>query len=152
MSEIEAKTKELEEMRETLESVKDARDSREEERNTAQDELDDFEIPEHEVERMLDDSIDEAGTVTIVGIEFSRSHIVKRLDPIAYSEARNNLEDSMRDAHPRYKELESAVEDAQTDIDGYNDEIDDLERDILTLSDEIYDLEMAEEEDDENAG
>ncbi len=81
------------------------------------------------LEEMVDELLDSEGDVVIGNLTFSRSQIVKELDPIAYREIM--LE--MADAH--IEDLKSDLEFLQdSDIDGeHYDEIDDLKSRIREL-------------------
>lgn len=76
------------------------------------------------VEEIVDEVFDAEGDVTIGNLTFSRSQIVKELDPTAYREACAD----MIDCH---------IEDLQYDIDRLDPEVD---------ADEIEDLKMRIEE------
>ncbi len=81
------------------------------------------------LEEMVDELLDSEGDVVIGNLTFSRSQIVKELDPIAYREMLND----MADAH--IEDLKSDLEFLQdSDIDGeHYDEIDDLKSRIREL-------------------
>ncbi len=81
------------------------------------------------LEEMVDELLDSEGDVVIGNLTFSRSQIVKELDPIAYREMLND----MADAH--IEDLKEELEFLQdSDIDGeHYDEIDDLKSRIREL-------------------
>lgn len=58
---------------------------------------------------MVDEMLDSEGDVTIGNLTFSRSEIVKRLDPIAYREIANDI-------------VNSHIEDLQYDLERSDDE------------------------------
>ena len=81
------------------------------------------------IEEMVDDLLDCDGDVVIGNLTFSRSQIVKRLDPVAYSDMCSD----MADAH--IDDLKDELEYLKdSDIDGeHYDEIDDLQSRIREL-------------------
>jgi polyhydroxyalkanoate synthesis regulator phasin len=81
------------------------------------------------LEEMVDELLDMEGDVVIGNLTFSRSQIVKELDPIAYREMLNDMADS------HIEDLKSDLEFLQdSDIDGeHYDEIDDLKSRIREL-------------------
>ena len=48
---------------------------------------------EAELESLLDELLDEEGTVEVAGIEFYPSQILKELDPIAYRESLSDVQE-----------------------------------------------------------
>ena len=81
------------------------------------------------LQEMVDELLDSEGDVVIAGITFSRSQILKELDPIAYSEIMLEMADShIEDLKSDLEYLENA------DISGeHYDEIDDLKSRIREL-------------------
>jgi hypothetical protein len=81
------------------------------------------------LEDMVDELLDIEGDIIIRGIPFSRSSILKEMDPIAYRE----LMIDMADAH--ISDLNEELEDLiYSDIDGeHYDEIDELKARIREL-------------------
>ena len=81
------------------------------------------------LQEMVDELLDMEGDVVIAGITFSRSAILKEMDPIAYREIMLEMADS------HIEDLKSDLEFLQdSDIDGeHYDEIDDLECRIREL-------------------
>ena len=81
------------------------------------------------LQEMVDEMLDMDGDVVIAGITFSRSYILKELDPIAYREIMLEMADS------HIEDLKSDLEFLQdSDIDGeHYDEIDDLKSRIREL-------------------
>ena len=81
------------------------------------------------LQEMVDELLDSEGDVVIAGITFSRSQILKELDPIAYREIMLEMADS------HIEDLKSDLEFLQdSDIDGeHYDEIDDLKSRIREL-------------------
>ena len=78
------------------------------------------------IEEMLDDLLDSEGDVVIGNLSFSRSEIVKRLDPIAYRMMVTEYADS-------------EIENLQYDIDRLDEESDADE--IADLKERIAELE-----------
>jgi hypothetical protein len=77
---------------------------------------------------MVDDLLDSEGDVVIGSLTFSRSDIVKRLDPIAYREICNDV-------------VSSQIDDLQYDLDRLDPELDADE--IADIKERIEDLEGA---------
>lgn len=79
------------------------------------------------VEEMVDEMLDMEGDVVIGGLSFSRSRIVKQLDPIAYRIMVKEYADS------RILDLEYDIDQMNAEDDA--DEIADLQREIDQLED-----------------
>jgi hypothetical protein len=78
------------------------------------------------LEEMVDEMLDMDGDIKIAGVTFSRSYILRKLDPIAY----RTLCVDMADSH---------IEDLQDDLDCLDpvedfDEVEDLKSRIAELS------------------
>lgn len=81
-----------------------------------------------DIMEMVDDLLDSEGDVVIGNLTFSRSDIVKRLDPIAYREICNDV-------------VSSQIEDLEYDLDRLDPEVDADE--IADIKERIEDLEGA---------
>jgi hypothetical protein len=81
-----------------------------------------------DIMEMVDELLDMEGDVVIGNLTFSRSYIVKRLDPIAYREICNDV-------------VSSQIEDLQYDLDRLDPEVDADE--IADIKERIEDLEGA---------
>lgn len=81
-----------------------------------------------DIMEMVDDLLDSEGDVVIGNLTFSRSEIVKRLDPIAYREICNDV-------------VSSQIDDLQYDLDRLDPEVDADE--IADIKERIEDLEGA---------
>lgn len=81
-----------------------------------------------DIMEMVDDLLDSEGDVVIGNLTFSRSDIVKRLDPIAYREICNDV-------------VSSQIDDLQYDLDRLDPEVDADE--IADIKERIEDLEGA---------
>ncbi len=81
-----------------------------------------------DITEMVDELLDSEGDVVIGNLTFSRSDIVKRLDPIAYREICNDV-------------VSSQIEDLQYDLDRLDPEVDADE--IVDIKERIEDLEGA---------
>ena len=81
-----------------------------------------------DIMEMVDDLLDSEGDVVIGSLTFSRSRIVKELDPIAYREICNDV-------------VSSQIEDLQYDLDRLDPEVDADE--IADIKERIEDLEGA---------
>ena len=78
------------------------------------------------INEMVDEMLDSEGDIQIGNLTFSRSHIVKRLDPIAYRQIVLDV-------------IDSHISDLQFDIDRLDPEVDADE--IEALKAQIEDLE-----------
>ena len=78
------------------------------------------------LQEMVDEMLDMDGDVVIAGITFSRSYILKELDPIAYREICNDV-------------VNSQIEDLQYDLDRLDPEVDAEE--IADIKERIEELE-----------
>lgn len=81
-----------------------------------------------DITEMVDELLDMEGDVVIGNLTFSRSYIVKRLDPIAYREICNDV-------------VSSQIEDLEYDLDRLDPEVDADE--IADIKERIEDLEGA---------
>ncbi len=81
-----------------------------------------------DIMEMVDELLDSEGDVVIGSLTFSRSYIVKRLDPIAYREICNDV-------------VSSQIDDLQYDLDRLDPELDADE--IADIKERIEDLEGA---------
>lgn len=81
-----------------------------------------------DIMEMVDELLDSEGDVVIGSLTFSRSDIVKRLDPIAYREICNDV-------------VSSQIDDLQYDLDRLDPELDADE--IADIKERIEDLEGA---------
>jgi replicative DNA helicase len=76
-----------------------------------------------EIMEMVDEMLDMDGPVMIGSLEFSKSQILKRLDPIAYREACIDLIDS----HISDLQYDMDHSDDENEINWIQEQIDDLE-------------------------
>jgi hypothetical protein len=81
-----------------------------------------------DIMEMVDELLDSEGDVVIGSLTFSRSDIVKRLDPVAYREICNDV-------------VSSQIDDLQYDLDRLDPEVDADE--IADIKERIEDLEGA---------
>ena len=81
-----------------------------------------------DIMEIVDELLDSEGDVVIGSLTFSRSDIVKRLDPIAYREICNDV-------------VSSQIDDLQYDLDRLDPELDADE--IADIKERIEDLEGA---------
>ena len=78
------------------------------------------------LQEMVDELLDSEGDVVIGNLTFSRSYILKELDPIAYREICNDV-------------VNSQIEDLQYDLDRLDPEVDAEE--IADIKERIEELE-----------
>lgn len=76
------------------------------------------------IENMVDDMLDQEGDIQVAGSIFSRSAILRELDPVAYNELLCNMADSL--ISDLQDELDST--DDQEEKDEIQERIDMLER------------------------
>ena len=103
---------------------------------TAQSNIENFEYAASESE--FDEFLDEIeGSVTVAGMEFYPSDILKYCDPVAYRCAKNDFEsdydldncEEYSDLKDELESLEDQLSDLENDLDELNSEIDSLEND-----------------------
>lgn len=96
-----------------------------------QSEIDNFEYEVSEDD--FDSYLDDEGSVTVCGIEFYPSDILKSCDTIAYRCAKSDYESNIdlddvaeyTDLKEELEALESELEDFESDLEDLNDQIDD---------------------------
>ena len=103
---------------------------------TAQSNIETFEYSctDDEYDEMLDEI---EGSITVVGMEFFPSDILKSCDPVAYRCAKNDFEsdydldncEKYSDLKDELESLEDQLSDLENDLDELNSEIDSLEND-----------------------
>ena len=104
---------------------------------TAQSNIETFEYSctDDEYEQMLDEI---EGSITVAGMEFFPSDILKSCDPVAYRCAKNDFEsDYDLDNCEEYSDLKDELESLE-------DQLSDLENDLVELIDELESLENDE--------
>ena len=95
-----------------------------------QSEIDNFEyeISESEFDEFLDDS---GKTVTVCGIEFYPSDILKSCDPIAYRCAKSDYESNIDlDDVEEYTDLKEELEALESELEDLESELEDLESEL----------------------
>ena len=103
---------------------------------TAQSNIETFEYEasESEFDEFLDDI---EGSITVAGMEFFPSDILKSCDPVAYRCSKNDYEsnydldncEEYSDLKDELESLEGQLSDLENELDELNDEIDSLEND-----------------------
>ena len=95
--------------------------------NEKQKEIDRFEYSCSESE--YDDFLDEVeGSVTVAGMEFYASDILKSCDPVAYRCGKVDFESNYDlDDVEEYSELKDELEDLESELEALQDELEDLE-------------------------
>lgn len=104
--------------------------------NDKQKEINNFEyqISENEYDEFLDEI---EGSVTVAGMEFYASDILKSCDPIAYRCAKNDYEsnydlddvEEYNDLKDELELLEDRLSDLKSELDEYRDDLESLEDD-----------------------
>ena len=104
--------------------------------NDKQKEIDCFEYEVSESD--FDEYLDEVeGSVTVAGMEFYPSDILKSCDPVAYRCAKNDYEsnydlddvEEYNDLKDELELLEDRLSDLKSELDEYRDDLDSLEND-----------------------
>lgn len=117
-NELEVKQEELSEVRDELQYIEDNKDEY---------------IEESDYEEILDCE----GVVSVGGLDFYPSTILKQCDPIAYNEGWSNFCDSVDiTEYVQYKEVEAEAEGLEAEIEDLEAEIENLEE-ILSEA-EVY--------------
>ena len=102
-----------------------------------QHDIDSFEYSctEYEYDEFLDEI---EGSITVAGMEFFPSDILKSCDPVAYRCAKNDYESNY--------DLDNCEEynDLKDELESLEDQLSDLENDLVELNDEIDSLENDE--------
>ena len=103
---------------------------------TAQSNIETFEYSctDDEYDEMLDEI---EGSITVAGMEFFPSDILKSCDPVAYRCAKNDYEsnydlencEEYKDLKDELESLEDQLSDLENDLGELNDELDSLEND-----------------------
>ena len=109
---------------EELEDLKDLLMQLEFEKSRKENELEDFEIPEDELDQKYDELLDSEGIISIGQCEFYPSAILKEMDPIAYNVGLSDFsseEDPTE--HEDYKALKYELEEIEDKIYNLNEEI-----------------------------
>ena len=96
-----------------------------------QSEIDNFEYEVSEDD--FDSYLDDEGLVTVCGLEFYPSDILKSCDPIAYRIAKSDYESNIdlddveeySDLKDELESLDSELEDFESELEDLNDQIDD---------------------------
>ena len=104
---------------------------------SAQVNIENFEYKASESE--FDEFLDEIeGSITVAGMEFQASDILKSCDPVAYSCAKNHFESNY--------DLDNCEEysDLKDELEALEDQLSDLENDLIELNSELDSLENDE--------
>lgn len=85
-----------------------------------------------------DEMLDSDGDVSVCGMMFEPSRIIKELDPIAYDCGLSDYVDSVSDDDiPEYVELESQIEECEENIEEFESELEDLESELEELEEDV---------------
>jgi len=89
-----------------------------------QAEIDGFEADPEDFSEQYDDMLDEMGDVEIGGLSYAPSHVLKRVDAIAYRTGLLDYVDSLeRDGLPEVEALQEELEDAQSELEDLEEEM-----------------------------
>ena len=94
-----------------------------------QSEIDNFEyeISESDFDEVLDDE----GSVTVCGMEFYPSDILKNCDPVAYRLTKSDYESNCDlDDVPEYADLKDELEALESELEDLKDELESLESEL----------------------
>ena len=126
----------IEQLQNMINAVESEIDDIQNQINDKQKEIDHFEYSCTESE--YDDFLDEVeGSVTVAGMEFYPSDILKSCDPVAYRCAKNDYEsnydlddvEEYNDLKDELELLEDRLSDLKSELDEYRDDLDSLEND-----------------------
>ena len=94
-----------------------------------QSEIDSF---EYEIsERDFDEFLDDEGSVTVCGMEFYPSDILKSCDPIAYRCAKSDYESNYNlDDVEEYADLKEELEYLESELEDFESELEDLQSEL----------------------
>ena len=85
-----------------------------------------YEIDESEFEEQYIGMLDSEGPVSVCGMEFDPSRILRELDPIAYDCGLSDYCIDLNDVE-EYQELNLELEELKTELSDLQDELDELE-------------------------
>ena len=126
----------IEQLQNMINAVESEIDDIQNQINDKQKEIDHFEYSCTESE--YDDFLDEIeGSITVAGMEFYPSDILKSCDPVAYRCAKNDYEsnydlddvEEYNDLKDELELLEDRLSDLKSELDEYRDDLDSLEND-----------------------
>lgn len=113
--------------------------------------LDDV-LSEDQIKRQFHDSLDNEGDLSVCGIPYSPSYVLKQIDVTAYNtyfgDFRDSLEKDLRytsEYKEKYDELQYEIDELQNDLEQMELTIDSLEEEIEELEEETDCLERREE-------
>ena len=128
----------IEQVQDTISTVESKIDDIKNQIDEKQKEIDSFEYSCTEAE--YDDFLDEIeGSVTVAGMEFYASDILKSCDPVAYRCAKSDYESNFdlddceeyNDLKDELEELEDQLSDLESELEELNDQLDDLQSNEL---------------------
>lgn len=95
-----------------------------------------IELDPDDYEDQFDEFLDESTPEIEIGcLTYSPSHVLKKVDPIAYRCGLNDFVDSLDvEDSDEYKELQEEIDQLQSDIEDLESEIEDLESEIEDLN------------------
>jgi len=100
------------------------------------DDLDRFELNVDDYEENFNESLDEAGPVTVAGMEYDPSHVLKHVDPTAWRCMLVDYVDSLDvEDSEEYQAIEEKIEAIEEEIEELKEEIEDLEEELSELED-----------------
>ena len=126
----------IEQLQNMINAVESEIDDIQNQINDKQKEIDCFEYEVSESD--FDEYLDEVeGRVTVAGMEFYPSDILKSCDPVAYRCAKNDYEsnydlddvEEYNDLKDELELLEDRLSDLKSELDEYRDDLDSLEND-----------------------
>jgi chromosome segregation ATPase len=93
-------------------------------------EINSFELDVDDYEDQYIDSLNYDGTISVAGIEFDPSHILKELDPVAYNCGLNDFVNECADEDDeKYQELVDELESLEDELEELQDDLESLEED-----------------------
>lgn len=143
----------IEELEDNRENLVRERDELEVEVGDLKIDIDQFDRSEYASEDLYDVWLDEMdGLVSVAGLQYQASDILKQVDPIAYRTGFNDYVDTLRDEDfqeycdmvENRDELDESIEDLNDQIENLDGHIDELQSQIENLEDDLAELEDEE--------
>jgi predicted nucleic acid-binding Zn-ribbon protein len=105
-----------------------------EELSDLRDDLGRFELDVDDYESEYNESLDEAGPVTVAGMEYDPSHVLKQVDPITWRCMLVDYVDSLDvEDSEEYQAIEEKIEAIEEEIEELKEEIEELEGELSEL-------------------
>jgi len=105
-----------------------------EELSALRDDLDRFELDVDDYESEYNETLDEAGPVTIGRLTYDASYVLQKVDPVAWRCGLVDYVDGLEvEDSEEYQAIEEKIEELEEEIEGLLDSIEELEEEIEEL-------------------